>query len=454
MGGIVETSASASGGGGFPVTAFRFVVSDAAGNASALADIAAAIPFYSVNTGHPAVSGNFTYHDDSNQLIVGGAAPEFSLQGTSGVSGIFIVDLGATEALLALSCNGNSSSLAVDPFGNTLLTSNANSLSMGTAGFDVKLGDNSANKFLTLKATTGNVLINKTADNGVDQLQVTGTIFSFNSAAPVGLHMSVGGVLANVIEDAAGNLNLSNSANANGIVLSVGGRTLVNTLTDDGANTLQVNGSLKASSVTIPGLTATRVPFAGSGGTLADSASFTFVSGTGLTLAAGTPFVSGTSATQGSGLKIFSSSANSFIQIGGTSNQTISIQSNAGGLKFQLTGDSTGAGGPANLRLSSDGNISFNSTNTLSTGAIDTNLSRISASLIGVGSSAAGSFAGSLKLTDVFTNDATFIIRTNTTLTNNAAAQIATITNGPTAGNPTKWIGVDDNGTTRFIPAW
>ena len=43
---------------------------------------------------------------------------------------------------------------------------------------------------------------------------------------------------------------------------------------------------------------------------------------------------------------------------------------------------------------------------------------------------------------------------TNTALTNGAAAQTATMTNGPTAGNPTKWIPINDNGTTRYIPAW
>lgn len=36
----------------------------------------------------------------------------------------------------------------------------------------------------------------------------------------------------------------------------------------------------------------------------------------------------------------------------------------------------------------------------------------------------------------------------------NPGAQVATLTNGPTAGNPTKWIPINDNGTTRNIPAW
>lgn len=39
-------------------------------------------------------------------------------------------------------------------------------------------------------------------------------------------------------------------------------------------------------------------------------------------------------------------------------------------------------------------------------------------------------------------------------LTNGAGAQLATLTNGPTAGNPTKWVPINDNGTTRYIPAW
>lgn len=38
--------------------------------------------------------------------------------------------------------------------------------------------------------------------------------------------------------------------------------------------------------------------------------------------------------------------------------------------------------------------------------------------------------------------------------TNGAASQVGTLTNAPTAGNPTKWIPINDNGTTRYLPAW
>lgn len=54
----------------------------------------------------------------------------------------------------------------------------------------------------------------------------------------------------------------------------------------------------------------------------------------------------------------------------------------------------------------------------------------------------------------LYTNSATFMIRTKTSYTNGAGAGAGTITNAPAAGNPTKWIPVDDNGTTRYVPAW
>ena len=43
---------------------------------------------------------------------------------------------------------------------------------------------------------------------------------------------------------------------------------------------------------------------------------------------------------------------------------------------------------------------------------------------------------------------------TATALTNGAAAAAGTLANAPAAGNPTKWIGINDNGTVRYIPAW
>lgn len=48
----------------------------------------------------------------------------------------------------------------------------------------------------------------------------------------------------------------------------------------------------------------------------------------------------------------------------------------------------------------------------------------------------------------------TVLVTTTAAFANGAAAQIGTLTNAPAAGNPTKWIAINDNGTTRYIPAW
>lgn len=48
---------------------------------------------------------------------------------------------------------------------------------------------------------------------------------------------------------------------------------------------------------------------------------------------------------------------------------------------------------------------------------------------------------------------ATFLT-TSTALTNGAGVGLGTLTNAPAAGDPTKWIGINDNGTTRYVPAW
>lgn len=45
-------------------------------------------------------------------------------------------------------------------------------------------------------------------------------------------------------------------------------------------------------------------------------------------------------------------------------------------------------------------------------------------------------------------------IKLPSAVTDGAAVAVGTLNNAPTAGNPTKWLKIDDNGTTRYIPAW
>ncbi len=48
----------------------------------------------------------------------------------------------------------------------------------------------------------------------------------------------------------------------------------------------------------------------------------------------------------------------------------------------------------------------------------------------------------------------TLLLSTAVALDNGAAAGGGTLLNAPTAGNPTKWIPIDDAGTIRYIPTW
>jgi hypothetical protein len=52
------------------------------------------------------------------------------------------------------------------------------------------------------------------------------------------------------------------------------------------------------------------------------------------------------------------------------------------------------------------------------------------------------------------THGSATLLTTTTALTNGAAANTGTLTNAPAVGNPTKWVPINDNGTTRYIPAW
>jgi hypothetical protein len=62
--------------------------------------------------------------------------------------------------------------------------------------------------------------------------------------------------------------------------------------------------------------------------------------------------------------------------------------------------------------------------------------------------------AKQLILGGALTINSATMIKTNTTFTNNAGANVGTLNNSPATGNPTKWIPINDNGTIRNIPCW
>lgn len=71
---------------------------------------------------------------------------------------------------------------------------------------------------------------------------------------------------------------------------------------------------------------------------------------------------------------------------------------------------------------------------------------------VGVGVSPSGTYK--LEVNGALSISSATMIRTATSFTNGAAAATGTLTNAPAAGNPTKWVPINDNGTTRYIPAW
>lgn len=63
-------------------------------------------------------------------------------------------------------------------------------------------------------------------------------------------------------------------------------------------------------------------------------------------------------------------------------------------------------------------------------------------------------YNGAITATDIVLSDGDFLAKSTAAFANGAAAQTGTLTNAPTAGNPTKWIAINDNGVTRYIPTW
>ena len=70
-----------------------------------------------------------------------------------------------------------------------------------------------------------------------------------------------------------------------------------------------------------------------------------------------------------------------------------------------------------------------------------------------IGATGANRF-NNLFIKGVLTVGSTTLVTTSVALTDAVGVAAGTITNAPSAGNPTKWITIVDNGTTRKIPTW
>ena len=95
--------------------------------------------------------------------------------------------------------------------------------------------------------------------------------------------------------------------------------------------------------------------------------------------------------------------------------------------------------------------ISLYVTGTLTGGAIVSGSSINGGNITGSGAVQGATVVSSGALTG---GEAAALVHASTTLTNGAAAAAGTLLNAPAAGNPTKWIPIDDAGVTRYVPAW
>lgn len=61
---------------------------------------------------------------------------------------------------------------------------------------------------------------------------------------------------------------------------------------------------------------------------------------------------------------------------------------------------------------------------------------------------------GNASATNMTLGNASALVRTSVALNNGSGVGLGTLTNAPTAGDPSKWVSIDDNGTIRKVPTW
>lgn len=174
--------------------------------------------------------------------------------------------------------------------------------------------------------------------------------------------------------------------------------------------------------------------------------------GAGATFTAILMNVTNTASASGSMLMDLQIAATSVFNFSKNGLLTIAAGTGGGGNKAILADPSFSIGysGVGHFTAAAGGMFEFGSSGINSP---DTGISRNAASVVEINNGTPGTFAA-LKASQVTTNTAAAFHATGVALTNGAGVATGTLTTAPSAGNPTKWIGINDNGTTRYIPAW
>jgi len=149
---------------------------------------------------------------------------------------------------------------------------------------------------------------------------------------------------------------------------------------------------------------------------------------------------------------ISSPGSNAFaVGVFGTSNPAFNIDTSTGSSVTGLNIKSAATGNGVAIKALDSGSNTALTIDAKGTGTIGINTLSTTSGLVTLGNSTSN--AGVL-VNGALTINSAIMIATNTSFTNGAASSLGTLTNAPAATNPTKWIPINDNGTTRYIPAW
>ncbi|WP_124919497.1 hypothetical protein [Burkholderia cepacia] len=139
--------------------------------------------------------------------------------------------------------------------------------------------------------------------------------------------------------------------------------------------------------------------------------------------------------------------------IGGTTpaaatHTTLAVSDPAANSNTSVVLQSTGNASGINIKMTGNGSTTPSKTMRVQNGAWQLINNGYSAILLQVADN------GAVNASGLITGGSSTLIGSSVALTNGAGSATATLTNGPVAGNPTKWVPINDNGTIRYMPAW
>lgn len=181
----------------------------------------------------------------------------------------------------------------------------------------------------------------------------------------------------------------------------------------------------------------------------------TLVINSGLLQLSGNQLITGTStlkfgATASSTIGVSADTTAGILQITGPSSGTITLNC-SGGTALTLNSNRSTISGVSGAANAVCFGVNGGATNGIYAPAANTlGFSTNSTLALTLDSSQNATFAGTITKP----GGTSPLVSTNTTITSGAGAQAGTLLNSPAAGNPTSWIPINDNGTTRYIPAW